>query len=304
MRTYFLSSTLLLAVAYAAHTHHEDPRVLSGTDRLPVVENAGKLQNLPAGDNLAIGTGTYKGSAAELDEPLGGVGSGPAALYIPSGTLGLGWPTPGTFFDSRHNFVAGWDDAEWVEAGPNTINGVEIDYVRSYGTLMAPTSTDWTTEISRVTAYGYTTGNTVASLGSERWIVDQHNTSSAVPGRFNIFNTDAGGTQRRNFHFDSAGHFASLQVTAPALTSCGTGASIVGSDQGGTITEGTGATGCTLTFFQSWSTTFNAPPVHCTVTGQSGLLTYTESATQIVITNVGPLSSTNIDYTCIAAGPP
>jgi hypothetical protein len=113
-----------------------------------------------------------------------------------------------------------------------------------------------------------------------------------------IWNTDTGGTIRQRFDFDTAGHFNANVVTLPTLTGCGTGATVVGTDLSGTVTEGTGATGCTITFATSYATTYNAPAPHCTVTGESGLLTYSLSTTAITVLNVGPLSGTNIDYTC------
>lgn len=249
------------------------------------------------------GTNVATSEFAQFNKAVGTINT-TAGVYV-AGTLGVGWPTPGTFVDIRHNFISGWDDFEIVEASPNTNNGVEIDYVRSYGSINAPTSTDITTTLVTESVWGYNTNNTVSQGGQIRWLVDQHNTATAVPSAMQIRNVDSGGVLRNNFSFDSAGHFAVTQVTAPALTSCGTGATISGSDQGGTVSVGTGATGCTITFHQSWSTTFNAPNVHCTVTSQSGqLFTYTMSQTAITITQIGPISSTNIDYTCVAAGPP
>ena len=93
------------------------------------------------------------------------------------------------------------------------------------------------------------------------------------------------------------GH-VSTDGTAPALTSCGTSPSIrVGStDTAGEVTEGSVSTGCTITFASAYTT---AP--FCTVTMQSGLSgSYTVSTTAITVTNIGALSSTKINYNCIA----
>lgn len=88
---------------------------------------------------------------------------------------------------------------------------------------------------------------------------------------------------------------ASSTATTPNLSGCGTSPSITGSDTAGTITEGSIATGCTVTF-----STVKARTPHCTVTSQSGLVfSYVPSTTAITITNVGALSSTNLDYICI-----
>jgi hypothetical protein len=80
----------------------------------------------------------------------------------------------------------------------------------------------------------------------------------------------------------------------PALTSCGTGPAIVGTDRGGTVTEGSAASGCIITF-----TVATAAAAACTVTSQSGLqFLYTTSTTAIGIVNVGALSSTKVNYVC------
>lgn len=54
---------------------------------------------------------------------------------------------------------------------------------------------------------------------------------------------------------DSSGHYWT-SGPAPTVSSCGTGSpSIVGDDQGGTITTGTAATSCTITFSSAWTKT-------------------------------------------------
>jgi hypothetical protein len=89
----------------------------------------------------------------------------------------------------------------------------------------------------------------------------------------------------------------SLPGSLPALTSCG-GSPAIDSDSSalmGTVTEGTVSTGCTITF----ATAFNTTP-HCTVTARAGLgFSYTVSTAAIVVTNIGALSSTKLDYHCI-----
>lgn len=91
----------------------------------------------------------------------------------------------------------------------------------------------------------------------------------------------------------SGGHFV-VTGTAPALTSCGTSPSIVGSDVAGTITEGTLATGCTMTFAGTYGTSPS-----CTWYSESNLgFTVSPSAAAVTITNVGALSGTKIDYFC------
>jgi hypothetical protein len=84
----------------------------------------------------------------------------------------------------------------------------------------------------------------------------------------------------------------------PAPSSCGTGASIIGSDLAGLITMGTGTpAGCVATF----STPYNSVPL-CTVTWQATPLasqSYAVSATAITLTQTGT-SSNKVNYTCVA----
>lgn len=115
--------------------------------------------------------------------------------------------------------------------------------------------------------------------------------SAGTNGNF-IFNV--AGSER--FRLDALGHLRA-PGTAPALTSCGSGPTISGSDTKGLVTVGTGATGCTITF----NAAFTATPA-CTVTSQGAItFTYTVSTTAITAANagIGDLSSTLLNYTCI-----
>jgi hypothetical protein len=90
-------------------------------------------------------------------------------------------------------------------------------------------------------------------------------------------------------------------ATLPALTSCGSSPTIDGTNIEGTITEGSVATGCTLSF--GAPTPWNVRTPHCTITSQAGLVfSYTESTSALTITNVGALSSTHLDYHCFSGG--
>lgn len=85
---------------------------------------------------------------------------------------------------------------------------------------------------------------------------------------------------------------------APALTSCGTTPAIKGTDIAGTVTAGTTATGCVITF--------NVPypfAPHCAVTWRATPLasqSYAVSATAITLTQTSA-SNNVIDYHCFAA---
>lgn len=95
---------------------------------------------------------------------------------------------------------------------------------------------------------------------------------------------------------DNFGFLSEAGGDKPTVTSCGTGSSVAtgSNDNRGAITEGTIATGCVITF---------PHPIpansFCTMDSESGLaFSYSNSNTAITITNIGALSSTQINYQC------
>ena len=99
-----------------------------------------------------------------------------------------------------------------------------------------------------------------------------------------------------NLNFD--GKFMSQgSGTAPALTSCGTTPAIIGTDVAGTVTMGTTATGCVITF----NVPYIAAP-HCVVTWIATPLasqSYVTSTAAITLTQTS--TSNNVaKYFCVA----
>jgi len=88
-------------------------------------------------------------------------------------------------------------------------------------------------------------------------------------------------------------------TSTPVVSSCGSSPTTTGtqSDHAGTITAGTGATSCTVTFGTAYAT---AP--HCNVTEQAmslvNALSYTESTTALVVSQTG-LAGATFDYVCL-----
>lgn len=85
-------------------------------------------------------------------------------------------------------------------------------------------------------------------------------------------------------------------TTAPALTSCGTTPAIVGTDLAGTVTMGTTATGCVITFNAA-----KAAAPHCVVTWIATPLasqSYTTSTTAITTTQTSA-SNNVLKYICV-----
>jgi hypothetical protein len=115
-------------------------------------------------------------------------------------------------------------------------------------------------------------------------------------GFFNLFSVASTSPAKSLFAIDSYGHL-SASSTAPVLSACGTGSPSISSDSNdtyGTITAGTVATTCTLTFGTARQT-----GTHCTVTSQTAsiAISYTESLSALVITNAA-LGGDKVDYIC------
>lgn len=93
-------------------------------------------------------------------------------------------------------------------------------------------------------------------------------------------------------------HIGTAQTTAPALSSCGTSPAIVGTDEAGEVTMGTGTpTGCVITFNQAY---VGAPL--CVVTWQATPLasqSYAVSNTAITLTQTAT-DSNKVNYICRA----
>lgn len=88
-------------------------------------------------------------------------------------------------------------------------------------------------------------------------------------------------------------------ATAPALTSCGSGSpAITGNDFAGTVTMGTSATGCVITF----NTAYVSAPV-CVATSQvapgTSTPAYSVSATALTLVQASQ-SGNKWDYVCVA----
>lgn len=95
---------------------------------------------------------------------------------------------------------------------------------------------------------------------------------------------------------DNFGFLSKAGGDKPTATSCGTGSSVAtgSNDSRGAITEGTLATGCVITFAHTIPANS-----FCTTDSESGLaFSYSNSNTAITITNIGALSSTQINYQC------
>jgi hypothetical protein len=249
--------------------------------------------------------GAGVGSSGPLDSILTSNGSGGAvwsssatlqSINLTTGPVGIGTTSPQTMLDVA---TENGSDSLQLRRYTNDSNAVKIDFAKALGTIAAPLAVASGTQIFTLIAYAYD-GGAFQNSGDLRFSVDTGFGTGVTPGVFQIFTADPTGVVRQRMRVDSLGHWAAPANVAPTLTGCGTNAAVDGTDVSGTITEGTAATGCTITFANSYSTNSTTP--HCTVTSQSGLsFSYTTNATAITIVNIGPLSQTSIDYTCIGS---
>lgn len=172
-----------------------------------------------------------------------------------------------------------------------------LQFRQADGTIATPVASRTTLGQLRFSGFGATTfsaSKVALEIGAaETW-------SDTAWGQFLQFYTIEKGSRSANvkMRLSASGHVGMFGTT-PTVSNCGTGATLSGAaaDSNGTITEGTAATGCTLTFATPY---FTAPT--CTVTSRSGIgVSYAVAANGITITNVGA-GVTAIDYICLGFG--
>lgn len=176
-----------------------------------------------------------------------------------------------------------------------------ITCVRTGGTVSIATALSNGDNLCSLAFSGYnganfTTQAQVLITASENWV---STTNRGTNSAWQLTPKGSGTNQTVRMDFGD-GHFQYVNSTRPALTSCGTSPAITSdsSDAQGVVTEGTVATGCTITFATAYAST----PV-CPVTSEAGLVfSYTVSTAAITITNVGALSGTKLHYLCMGNG--
>lgn len=147
----------------------------------------------------------------------------------------------------------------------------------------------------------FTTYNLFGSANN--WTGTNTYTSSVTIITSNTPNYEVGFTTTTSFYhiaISTSGHFITSGSTAPAVSSCGTGPSIVGDDNQGTVTVGSGVTtACTLTFYKAWGAT----PI-CTVEAEANDVGWVsaKSQTAITLTFASTMASTAFDYRCSCSG--
>jgi hypothetical protein len=210
------------------------------------------------------------------------------------GRVGIGTSAPGTRLDIASENA---DDVLQLRRYTNNAQAVKILFVKALGTIAAPLAISEGVRIFQLVPYGYD-GTTYRKAGYVQFEADHGATAGVIPGRFKVQTTDQNGKILERFRVDSAGHWIAPVNALPAVSSCGAGPTIVGSDVAGTVTVGAGAAGCTITFAVPYGVSGDTP--QCTVTSQAGVLfSYAVTSAGIVITNAGALGGTAVSYTCI-----
>jgi hypothetical protein len=175
-----------------------------------------------------------------------------------------------------------------------------VQGIFSHGSPAARTAVASGDNLLALAGSGYD-GTTYATRAQILMTADQNWTASSAYGTALNFQATAVGATAMTTVLSLHGntHFATIGP-APAASSCGTSPT-VGSgstDAQGYFTQGTTATGCTVTFVSPYQT-----KPSCTVTSEAGLaFSYAVSTTAMTITNVGTLSGTTFHYQCEGNG--
>ena len=233
----------------------------------------------------------YGGSAAGSTLTLQGTSNGsPSNAYVilqPSGgKVGIGTTAPSNLLTVSGVGVPMLVHSSGVYTGiqmtsSGDVNG-GVGFVEGYDSFQVQPGGNYALNVS---------SNGSISVGKSYGSMGGPADGAIFQGHVGIGMTTPASTLTVNGHIGTDG-------LAPALTSCGTSPSIVAgsTDTAGEVTEGSLATGCTITFKTAYA---RAPFV--TISAQSGLVfSYTISASAITITNVGALSSTILDYHVIS----
>jgi len=138
---------------------------------------------------------------------------------------------------------------------------------------------------------------TVTSSSAGQFTATTTQTGTWSSGGTAAINTTAQNPEVQTLYLDSQTHYRVGKGTAPALSSCGSSPSILGTDAAGQVTMGGTATGCVITFNYPYT---NAP--FCVVTWQATPLasqSYSVSPTAITLTQTST-SNDVINYHCMA----
>lgn len=186
--------------------------------------------------------------------------------------------------------------------------GTKNNYERCRGTPSAPITVGTTDQIHNERIFGCdgSAPGAFFQAGEERWVVDGTPTAGHIPGKWSIFTTlVTGGAPTERFIIDSLGHITPGLGPSPIPSSCGSGATLTGTDNAGVITIGTGDTACTITFTNPWNSTTVASVPRCIVTplaSTSATWSYANTASALTITDsTGAFAGKSLNYICLGS---
>jgi len=197
----------------------------------------------------------------------GGVSGRLITLCGINAAVNLAQENTGSIAGNRFNLL-GSTNAALSVAGSNHPSCGQILYLG--GTINRWTQPNLTSSQSMVPAYSF----------------------SAAPS-FNAGINVQGSTQ-----YSGTAHIRTATVSPPTVSSCGTGATVVGGDSMMTVTTGTGATGCTITFGSSaWGS--NHPACIVYPEGGAAFPAISYSSVTSFALGSGTAASTSYDIHCL-----
>jgi lysophospholipase L1-like esterase len=270
---------------------------LSQTD-YAVIAESGNVLYLPSPSSTPFGKSYLICNGSNPASSFGYVMVAGSGFSLQNLSTGYIWPgTCATFGLSGSGWYAlsyapniGAHAGKVVSAGTYTLLPTdEIVFFGGTTSVVFPTST-WTPsgadEGKEYTLYNYSTTATITLSGAGGGNV---NGQMLGPGQSAIVaSSGGGGWWTVSTHTSPGGGNA----PTPTLTSCGTSPTITGDTAAWTVTEGSGATQCGITWVDK-------PATHCVVSSRAGLaFSYTMPGTYMVVTNIGSLAGTAIDGIC------
>lgn len=182
--------------------------------------------------------------------------------------------------------------------GAVTISGAGLTGVTQVGNVVVVSSSIPINTVLMNNSASSTVGNIpfITTTGSST--ISSTSTINLTNNILNVPAINSTGTATFQATTTFVGHMT-FPTSSVAVSSCGGGATVLGSDQGGMITVGSSTAGCTLIFAQPW----NFIPV-CTATGAKNAVVIIIRSETITTTTVNFADSANfptssiVDYMC------
>jgi hypothetical protein len=204
---------------------------------------------------------------------------------------GLAYATMGNFNFDPDGGIGGGINFPIINSAAGTVNSFPIGFNTTNATTSAMVFKAVSTGLGNINNFTISVGSTSDWAKFSIHTLPFEN----IDTLFAIASSALAGATTTLYSFDKAGHSYYASSTPPTLSSCGTGPSIEGNDEAGTITAGATASGCILTFTQPYM-----GKVSCVVSAQTGSVTnalnYSYTLSTLTLTQTG--FSGLYDYRC------